>query len=177
MTDYLADEFLSRTEECRQDMGLRCYDSEPYGRAIAELADQFVNDKEGLLVENLSVSQKENTLYEIEKLCLAPGQVVGLVGANGSGKTSLARYLVGLAEDKKSRISWQGQTLSSRQRLEKQPLLCRMFDSNYLRKVLSENLLLEGKIELSMNIWWLVLVYRICWRDIRSVYRVVNNSA
>ncbi|MFM0775996.1 ABC transporter ATP-binding protein [Streptococcus suis] len=119
VTDYLADEFLSRTEECRQDMGLRCYDSEPYGRAIAELADQFVNDKEGLLVENLSVSQKENTLYEIEKLCLAPGQVVGLVGANGSGKTSLARYLVGLAEDKKSRISWQGQTLSSRQRLEK----------------------------------------------------------
>ncbi|HEM4065238.1 TPA: ATP-binding cassette domain-containing protein, partial [Streptococcus suis] len=119
VTDYLADEFLSRTEECRQDMGLRCYDSEPYGRAIAELADQFVNDKEGLLVENLSISQKENTLYEIEKLCLAPGQVVGLVGANGSGKTSLARYLVGLAEDKKSRISWQGQTLSSRKRLEK----------------------------------------------------------
>ena len=78
---------------------------------------------------------------------------MGLVGANGSGKTSLARYLVGLVEDKKSRISWQGQTLSSRQRLEKQPLLCRMFDSNYLRKVLSENLLLEGKIELSMNIW------------------------
>ncbi|MFX3880797.1 ATP-binding cassette domain-containing protein, partial [Streptococcus suis] len=50
---------------------------------------------------------------------MAPGQVVGLVGANGSVKTSLARYLVGLAEDKKSRISWQGQTLSSRQRLEK----------------------------------------------------------
>ncbi|HEM4770997.1 TPA: ABC transporter ATP-binding protein [Streptococcus suis] len=119
VTDYPASDFLHRTEECRQDMGLRCYDSEPYGRAIAELADQFVNDKEGLLVENLSVSQKENTLYEIEKLCLAPGQVVGLVGANGSGKTSLARYLVGLAEDKKSRISWQGQTLSSRQRLEK----------------------------------------------------------
>ncbi|HFR3622007.1 TPA: ATP-binding cassette domain-containing protein, partial [Streptococcus suis] len=119
VTDYPASDFLHRTEECRQDMGLRCYDSEPYGRAIAELADQFVNDKEGLLVENLSVSQKENTLYEIEKLCLASGQVVGLVGANGSGKTSLARYLVGLAEDKKSRISWQGQTLSSRQRLEK----------------------------------------------------------
>lgn len=47
-----------------------------------------------------------------------PGSI-SLVGANGSGKTSLARYLVGLAEDKKSRISWQGQTLSSRQRLEK----------------------------------------------------------
>ncbi|HEP1812029.1 TPA: ABC transporter ATP-binding protein [Streptococcus suis] len=119
VTDYPASDFLHRTEECRQDMGLRCYDSEPYGRAIAELADQFINDKEGLLVENLSVSQKENTLYEIEKLCLAPGQVVGLVGANGSGKTSFARYLVGLVEDKKSRISWQGQTLSSRQRLEK----------------------------------------------------------
>ncbi|HEM2752054.1 TPA: ABC transporter ATP-binding protein [Streptococcus suis] len=119
VTDYLADEFLSRTEECRQDMGLRCYDSAPYGRAIAERASQFVSDEQGLLVENLSVSQSGNLLYQIEKLCLASGQVVGLVGANGSGKTSFARYLVGLVEDKKSRISWQGQTLSSRQRLEK----------------------------------------------------------
>ncbi|MCK4044174.1 ABC transporter ATP-binding protein [Streptococcus suis] len=119
VTDYLADEFLSRTEECRQDMGLRCYDSAPYGRAIAERASQFVSDEQGLLVENLSVSQSGNLLYQIEKLCLASGQVVGLVGPNGSGKTSLAQFLVGLADDKKARISWQGQSLTSRQRLEK----------------------------------------------------------
>ncbi|HEM4413180.1 TPA: ABC transporter ATP-binding protein [Streptococcus suis] len=119
VSDYLAADFLSRTEECRQDMGLRCYDSAPYGRAIAERASQFVSDEQGLLVENLSVSQSGNLLYQIEKLCLAPGQVVGLVGPNGSGKTSLAQFLVGLADDKKARISWQGQSLTSRQRLEK----------------------------------------------------------
>ncbi|HEM5155287.1 TPA: ABC transporter ATP-binding protein [Streptococcus suis] len=119
VTDYPASDFLHRTEECRQDMGLRCYDSEPFGRAIAERASQFVSDEQGLLVENLSVSQSGTLLYQIEKLCLAPGQVVGLVGPNGSGKTSLAQFLVGLASDKKARISWCGQSLSSRQRLEK----------------------------------------------------------
>ncbi|MFX3952257.1 ABC transporter ATP-binding protein, partial [Streptococcus suis] len=35
VTDYKASDFLHRTEECRQDMGLRCYVSEPYGRAIS----------------------------------------------------------------------------------------------------------------------------------------------
>ncbi|HEP1836685.1 TPA: ABC transporter ATP-binding protein [Streptococcus suis] len=119
VTDYLAEEFLNRTDSCRQDMGLRCYDAEPYRRAIAGQTSQFVSDQEGLSIGNLSVSQAGKLLYKIEHLCLKPGQVVGLVGPNGSGKTSLARYLVGLEEDKASQIVWQGQTLSPRQRLEK----------------------------------------------------------
>lgn len=119
VADYPASDFLHRTEECRQDMGLRCYDAEPYRQAIAELASQFVSDQEGLSVSNLSVSPAGKFLYQVEQLCLAPGQVVGLVGSNGSGKTSLANYLVGLAEDKKASISWQGQELTARKRLEK----------------------------------------------------------
>ncbi|HFR3425599.1 TPA: ABC transporter ATP-binding protein [Streptococcus suis] len=123
VTDYLAEEFLNRTDACRQDMGLRCYDSAPYGRAIAERASQFTDDEQGLLVENLSVSQSGSLLYQVEKLCLAPGQVIGLVGPNGSGKTSLANYLVGLLEDKKASIAWYGKKLTARQRLEKTALV------------------------------------------------------
>ncbi|HFI0352818.1 TPA: ABC transporter ATP-binding protein [Streptococcus suis] len=123
VTDYLAADFLSRTEECRQDMGLRCYDAAPYGRAIAERVSQFTDDEQGLLVENLSVSQSGSLLYQIEKLCLAPGQAIGLVGPNGSGKTSLANYLVGLLEDKKASIAWYGKKLTARQRLEKTALV------------------------------------------------------
>ena len=119
VADYPASDFLHRTEDCRQDMGLRCYDSEPYRRAIAKQASQFVSDEEGLSVTNLSVCRGSNLLYQIDQLCLSPSQVVGLVGPNGSGKTSLARYLVGLEEDKKSQIAWHGQPLSARQRLEK----------------------------------------------------------
>lgn len=123
VTDYLAADFLSRTEECRQDMGLRCYDAAPYGRAIAERVSQFTDDEQGLLVENLSVSQSERLLYQVEKLCLAPGQVIGLVGPNGAGKTSLANYLVGLLEDKKASIAWYGKKLTAGQRLEKTALV------------------------------------------------------
>ncbi|HFU4376372.1 TPA: ABC transporter ATP-binding protein [Streptococcus suis] len=123
VTDYPASDFLHRTEEYRQDMGLRCYDAAPYGRAIAERVSQFTDDEQGLLVENLSVSQSGSLLYQIEKLCLASGQVIGLVGPNGSGKTSLANYLVGLLEDKKASIAWYGKKLTARQRLEKTALV------------------------------------------------------
>ena len=46
-------------------------------------------------------------------------KITCIVGPNGSGKTSLAHFFVGLADDRESRISWQGKILSSRQRLEK----------------------------------------------------------
>lgn len=145
VADYPATEFLSRTEVCRQAMGLRCYDSEPYGRAIAELASQFTNDSEGLLIEQLAVSPAGSCLYQLDDVCLAPGQIVGLVGPNGSGKTSLARYLVGLAEDKRSCISWYGRPLSSRQRLEKVALVMQDVRLQLFTESVKRELLLGNK--------------------------------
>lgn len=117
--DYPSDKFVSQTTAQREELGLRCYDSRSYGKKIADQGARFVNDAGGLLVKNLSVCQAGTFLYHINELCLAPGQIIGLVGPNGSGKTSLAHFLVGLADDRESRISWQGKILSSRQRLEK----------------------------------------------------------
>lgn len=117
--DYPASDFLARTEVCRKDMGLRCYALDLYRKEIAQREAHFRGDLAGLVVDNLTVRQGRRVLHQIREVTLAPGQVVGITGRNGSGKTSLAYYLAGLREDKQARISWQGRTLSARQRLAK----------------------------------------------------------
>jgi ATPase subunit of ABC transporter with duplicated ATPase domains len=48
-----------------------------------------------LLVTNLAGGHAHRTLFESLDLTVAPGDVVGVVGANGAGKTTLLRILAG----------------------------------------------------------------------------------
>lgn len=48
-----------------------------------------------LLTKNLSGGHAQRTLFESLDLTVAPGDVVGVVGANGAGKTTLLRILAG----------------------------------------------------------------------------------
>ncbi len=48
-----------------------------------------------LLTKNLAGGHAQRTLFESLDLTVAPGDVVGVVGANGAGKTTLLRILAG----------------------------------------------------------------------------------
>jgi branched-chain amino acid transport system ATP-binding protein len=48
-----------------------------------------------LTVENLQVAYAGNRALELKSLAIAPGEVVGVVGANGAGKSTLVNALVG----------------------------------------------------------------------------------
>jgi len=48
-----------------------------------------------LVVRNLAGGHTHRTLFESLDLTVAPGDVVGVVGANGAGKTTLLRILAG----------------------------------------------------------------------------------
>ncbi len=50
-----------------------------------------------LLARHLSAAHGDRTLFSGLDLVVAPGDVVGLVGANGAGKTTLLRLLAGLS--------------------------------------------------------------------------------
>lgn len=119
----LAADFLQQSEEERQQRGLRCLHREPYQEQLSSLITKEQVGEAGLEISQLTVCQGGQVLYRIPQLYLASGQVIGLVGANGSGKSTLAAYLAGLKEDSQSQISWQGQILSARQRLEKTALV------------------------------------------------------
>ena len=57
-----------------------------------------------LRISGLSTSRGERTLFEGLDLAVAPGDVVGLVGANGAGKSTLLRILAGLGAPRRHRI-------------------------------------------------------------------------
>ncbi|MGK5637049.1 ABC-F family ATP-binding cassette domain-containing protein [Streptomyces sp. URMC 126] len=51
-----------------------------------------------LVAKNLAAGHGDRTLFTGLDLVVAPGDVIGLVGANGAGKSTLLRLLAGLAE-------------------------------------------------------------------------------
>ncbi|MFC0599289.1 ABC-F family ATP-binding cassette domain-containing protein [Streptomyces palmae] len=58
-----------------------------------------------LVAKDLSAGHGDRTLFSGLDLVVAPGEVIGLVGANGAGKSTLLRMLAGLAEPEQGGIS------------------------------------------------------------------------
>ena len=64
-----------------------------------------------LSVSDLSGSRGERTLFSGLNFDLAPGQWLQVSGANGVGKTSLLRMLVGLSAPDSGTICWKNQPI------------------------------------------------------------------
>jgi len=58
--------------------------------------------------QGLTCTRGERTLFDGLDLSLAPGELVQVEGANGSGKTSLLRALCGLVPLDAGRVLWNG---------------------------------------------------------------------
>lgn len=56
-------------------------------------------------VENLSIRYGENTVLSHVTLHIAAGEIVTIVGPNGSGKTSLLRAIIGAVQPQKGRVT------------------------------------------------------------------------
>lgn len=66
-----------------------------------------------LTVENLSVYYGEYRAVTEASFSVASGELVTFIGANGAGKTSTIRAVLGLAEEARGRIVFNGQDVSS----------------------------------------------------------------
>lgn len=109
----------------REEMGLRATDlhtvrplcpSVKTGDSVLELKDVRIRYKKHTVLENLSMSVKS-------------GEVIGIIGHNGAGKTSFSRTLCGLHKESDGEIRLNG-ILQNRKSLMKQSYLV-MQDVNY----------------------------------------------
>lgn len=83
-----------------------------------------------LTLENVTLGyDKKNPLRTLPNLAFGAGEIVGLMGRNGIGKTTLARTLCGLMKPLGGKICWHGRPANEKQRLHNSFLV--MQDVNY----------------------------------------------
>ena len=102
-----------RARETR-DLLAACHAFAPATRPTAPRAAPPVLEVEGLAVAHPSrfPFARPHRAVEGASFSLAPGEVLGLVGGSGSGKSSLARALVGLADRSAGRVVLEGRELT-----------------------------------------------------------------
>ena len=108
-------QFLSIPEEQRHSMGLRALDlSKVQPRAIAENSQKPI-----LEVRNLSLFYKKKSVLDDLNLSAAPGEIIGIIGHNGAGKSTFSRTLCGLHTNYTGQILWDGKELNAKSRLKR----------------------------------------------------------
>ena len=88
--EYSREEFLSLSDETRRRMGLRTL------QQIKPAYRKASNTSGELEVKALTVFDKKRIIFEKVSFSISSGEILGFLGANGVGKTTLMRCVAGL---------------------------------------------------------------------------------
>ena len=82
---------------------------------VRDLSKQFVKrlDLAAKLAQRLGADIREEVVHAVDKvsISIAPGEVVGLVGESGCGKSTIGRMIAGILEPTSGEIIYKGQSL------------------------------------------------------------------
>ena len=110
--EYTSDEFKALPDLKREQMGLRSIIPEQI--QIPEIAG---NSEDAVLqVCNLSCKRKKQMIFDNISLSAREGDIIGITGENGAGKTTFCNCLCGLLKPKKGEILYKGKRLSEKAR-------------------------------------------------------------
>lgn len=125
---YTAEEFYAISEEKRKAMGLRCLTEAKSSLPGISGADSSTKNVV-LETKKLTLSYKDRIIQE--NLCFAAsaGEIVGIVGNNGAGKTTFLRAISGLGAVKRGVIRMNGKKISRYQMRKRCGMV--MQDVNY----------------------------------------------
>lgn len=122
---FSGNEFRNLSDEQRIRMGLRSL-----VHPVLELPPADPSGaQEGLSVENLSCAFDKQPVFSGLGFSAKRGEVLGIVGHNGAGKTTMTRCLCGLLKEVNGTVRLDGQTLKAKQRNEAS--FCVMQDVNH----------------------------------------------
>ena len=119
------EEFHRLPKEARERMGLRAAD-------LAEVRPPQVHPPASspvLELRDVTLRYKKRTVLHRISLAAAKGEVIGVVGHNGAGKTTFSRALCGLHKDCEGQFLWDGQAMERKNRLKRSYMV--MQDVNY----------------------------------------------
>ncbi|GMQ58196.1 ABC transporter ATP-binding protein [Vallitalea sediminicola] len=128
---YDKDEFINIPLKQRIKLGFRTTDLS----TIVPLNNNGKNDKDVLDINDMDISYKKNVVMKDISICAKRGEVIGIIGHNGAGKSTFLRSVCGLHKGCKGNFCWKGKKVSNKQRLKLSYMV--MQDVNY--QLFSEN--------------------------------------
>lgn len=121
---FSGNDFFRLDDKKRISMGLRSLE-EP---TLKSKTRYNISDY-SLKIENVSCNYGEKKVFENLNLGLKSGEILGIMGNNGVGKTTLIRCIAGLHRQSEGQITLNGKTLNSKERQKLSSMV--MQDVNY----------------------------------------------
>ena len=110
--EFTSDEFKALSDLKRKQMGLRSIVHEQI--QIPEITG---NSEDAVLqICNLSCKRKKQMIFQNISLSARAGDIIGITGKNGAGKSTFCNCLCGLLKPKGGEILYQGKKLSEKAR-------------------------------------------------------------
>jgi energy-coupling factor transport system ATP-binding protein len=125
ITNIFTPEEFRLLQDKRECMGLRTVDLQE----VLPPADYPPDGKEVLKLRDIALYYKKRTILHSLGLSAAKGEVIGVVGHNGAGKTTFSRALCGLHKSCDGQFLWDGQPMDCKARLKHSYMV--MQDVNY----------------------------------------------
>lgn len=142
--EYSMDEIENLSEDERMRTGLRHSDY----KAI-EGFDDFEISNKGTLLELKNLIFKRNTkiILSIEDLKFCYGNIIGIVGENGIGKSTLAKIICGLYKENKGKVLRDNENLNIKSRLNESLLIMQEVNCQLFTDSVKDEIVLTSNIK------------------------------
>lgn len=122
--------FNALSNSTLNNLGLRSMDLSNHQQIIKDKLVSLSKDTHGKLqTKDLTIGYSTRKVLTNLNLNFQAGEIIGLLGMNGTGKSTLANTLTGLQTPVSGEIHWDGKKISPNQLIEKSYLV--MQDMNY----------------------------------------------
>ena len=128
--EWSAVEFQELSNDALHNLGLRSMDLSEHRQKIQnKLIENVVNENGKLQTKDLTIGYTNREVLTGLNLNFYPGEIIGLLGTNGTGKSTLANTLTGLQGPLSGKVLWNGKKMTPKQLIDKSYLV--MQDMNY----------------------------------------------
>lgn len=143
--DLPVTEFKEKFPMIQKEMGLRSL-KEPDALALSTEYFSMANTDSILQIKDLTYQySKHKPVLDIQELSLCTDKIVGLIGENGSGKTTFVQLLTGLLPEKNNSFSISETRLSNKDRINRSFLVMQDVNLQLFFETVEKELLVQSK--------------------------------